>query len=63
MGEAPFAGRTPVFVGDDATDEFAFASVNDVGGYSIKVGAGDTVARWRLENVKAVQQWLRSISR
>jgi trehalose 6-phosphate phosphatase len=50
-------------VGDDATDEFAFASVNDVGGYSIKVGAGDTVARWRLENVKAVQQWLRSISR
>jgi trehalose 6-phosphate phosphatase len=63
MGEAPFADRTPVFVGDDATDEFAFATVNDVGGYSIKVGAGDTVARWRLENVKAVQQWLRSILR
>jgi trehalose 6-phosphate phosphatase len=63
MGEPPFAGRTPVFVGDDATDEFGFASVNQLDGHSIKVGAGDTVARWRLENVKAVQEWLRSISR
>lgn len=62
MGEHPFAGRTPVFVGDDATDEFGFATVNELGGHSIKVGAGDTVARWRLENVKAVEQWLRSIS-
>jgi len=62
MAEPPFAGRTPVFVGDDATDEFGFATVNELGGHSIKVGAGETVARWRLENVKAVQQWLRSIS-
>ena len=62
MDEPPFAGRTPVFVGDDATDEYGFATVNQLGGYSIKVGAGETVARWRLENVKAVQQWLRSIS-
>lgn len=63
MAEPPFAGRTAVFVGDDATDEFGFAGVNELGGHSIKVGAGDTVARWRLENVQAVQQWLRSISR
>ena len=63
MHEPPFAGRTPVFVGDDATDEFGFSTVNELGGLSIKVGVGDTVARWRLDNVKAVQQWLRSISR
>lgn len=62
MSEPPFAGRTPVFVGDDATDEFGFATVNQLDGYSIKVGAGETVARWRLENVKAVQEWLHSIS-
>jgi len=62
MGEPPFAGRSPVFVGDDASDEFGFARVNELGGHSIKVGAGDTVARWRLENVNAVQRWLRSIS-
>jgi trehalose 6-phosphate phosphatase len=63
MGEPPFAGRTAVFVGDDASDEFGFATVNQLGGHSIKVGAGDTMAHWRLGNVKAVQQWLRSISR
>lgn len=62
MGEPPFAGRTPVFVGDDASDEFGFATVNELGGHSIKVGAGDTVAHWRLESVNAVQRWLRSIS-
>jgi len=63
MREPPFAGRTPVFVGDDASDEFGFVAVNQLGGHSIKVGAGNTMARWRLENVEAVQHWLRSISR
>jgi trehalose 6-phosphate phosphatase len=61
--ESPFAGRIPAFVGDDATDEYGFATVNELGGYSIKVGPGETQARWRLDNVKAVQQWLHSISR
>jgi trehalose 6-phosphate phosphatase len=63
MAEDPFTGRTPVFVGDDATDEYGFATVNELGGYAVKVGAGETIARWRLENVQAVEQWLRSISR
>ena len=62
MAEPPFTGRTPVFVGDDASDEIGFATVNQLGGYSVKVGAGDTVARYRLDNVNAVEQWLRSIS-
>lgn len=54
----PFAGKKPVFVGDDLTDENGFAVVNKLGGVSIKVGAGDTQARWRLENVEDVYQWL-----
>lgn len=58
MEEQPFKGRTAVFVGDDLTDEFGFATVNRLGGHSIKVGPGRTVARWRLRNVTAVRSWL-----
>lgn len=60
MTEAPFAGRVPVFVGDDVTDEDGFAAVNALGGHSIRVGNDEaTVARSRLASVSAVVAWLR----
>jgi len=60
LNEQPFQDRTAVFVGDDATDEFGFATVNRLGGHSIKVGPGRSAARWRLPNVRAVRAWLAS---
>ena len=58
MQEEPFRGRMPVFIGDDMTDEYGFATVNRLDGYSVKVGSGRTVARWRLRNAQAVRAWL-----
>ena len=59
MGEAPFAGSRPVFLGDDVTDEDGFRAVAALGGAGILIGAErDTAARYRLEGVSAVRTWL-----
>jgi trehalose 6-phosphate phosphatase len=58
MQEAPFAGRLPVFVGDDLTDEAGFKVVNELGGLTIKVGTGPTEALERMASVDAVGAWL-----
>jgi len=58
MSEAPFAGRVPVFAGDDTTDETGFAIVQPRGGIAIKVGSGPSIAQHRLESPRAVYEWL-----
>jgi trehalose 6-phosphate phosphatase len=64
MADPPFAGRVPVFVGDDVTDEDGFAAVNALGGHSVKVGLdGPTAATHRLADVAAVHAWLDAAAR
>jgi len=59
MSELPFAHRTPVFVGDDATDEDGFAAVNALNGYAVRVGSTQaTAARYCFDDVSAVISWL-----
>jgi len=62
MDEAPFAGRQPVFIGDDLTDEAGFERVNRMGGTTIKVGKGETLAQWRLDTVRDVHLWLEELT-
>lgn len=57
-GQAPYAGRRAVFLGDDLTDEKAFAVVNAQGGVSVRVGPSETIATRRLPDPEAVRKLL-----
>lgn len=62
MAEAPFIGATPVMVGDDLTDEHGFEAAERLGGFGVLVGADrPTAARYRLDDVTAVLDWLDQI--
>jgi trehalose 6-phosphate phosphatase len=59
MNEPPFKGTRPVFLGDDLTDEHAFATARLLGGVGILVGPKrPTAASYRLEDVSDVISWL-----
>lgn len=60
LQEAPFAGRRPLFAGDDTTDESGFAVVQAHGGLGIKVGGGSSHAQARLASPRAVLAWLQA---
>ncbi len=63
MGEAPFRGRTPVFCGDDVSDEDGFAVVNARGGVSIRVGDGAaTRAAVQVDTVGELRDWLTRVA-
>lgn len=59
MDIAPFAGRMPVFLGDDVSDESGFEYVNRLGGISVRVRpTGETAARYVLQSVADVRAWI-----
>ena len=60
MQRAPFAGRLPVFIGDDVTDEDAIAAARQLGGVGLRVadafGSPSQVRAW-LQTVAAKGHW------
>lgn len=55
-----YAGRRPVFAGDDLTDESGFAQVNRNQGVTIRIGrpTPETLARFSLPTPAALRAWL-----
>jgi trehalose 6-phosphate phosphatase len=64
MQERPFVGHTPVFLGDDLTDEAGFDAVAALGGHPVIVGPRrPTRARYALPDVAGAHAWLRGLLR
>ncbi|MDO8322071.1 MAG: trehalose-phosphatase, partial [Phenylobacterium sp.] len=59
MAEAPFRGSTPIFIGDDLTDESGFSEVEQFGGFGVIVGERrPTGARYRVAGPQRVLDWI-----
>lgn len=58
MKHTPFQGRRPIFLGDDVTDEFAFAVMPEFNGLAFSVGRlANGVSGW-CETPADVRRWL-----
>ena len=58
LAEPVFAGRLPIFVGDDVTDEDGIAAAQAAGGFGVRIGSGPSQAAYRLADTDAVAAWL-----
>jgi trehalose 6-phosphate phosphatase len=59
MADAPFRDRVPIAVGDDLTDEDAFAAASAAGGAGVLVGEPRlSAAVYRLRDAASVSAWL-----
>jgi trehalose 6-phosphate phosphatase len=63
MHMAPFAGRRPVFFGDDTTDKYAFAALPEFGGFGVSVGHRIPHADFMLDSPRDVRHWLTILTR
>jgi trehalose 6-phosphate phosphatase len=62
MTNPPFAGRTPLFIGDDTTDEAVFRILPSIGGRGYSVGRIMKGARATFASPQEVRAWLRRLA-
>jgi trehalose 6-phosphate phosphatase len=62
MALPPFRGRAPIFIGDDRTDEAAFAVMPEFSGQAISVGRKIAGVADRFETPADVRRWLERLS-
>ncbi|MEO0912568.1 MAG: trehalose-phosphatase [Pseudomonadota bacterium] len=58
----PFQHRTPIFAGDDTTDEPALALTAQMGGIAIRIGGGASHAPFHLATPTAMLAWLAKLT-
>ena len=63
MQVVPFKGRRPIYVGDDVTDESAFAVLKEFDGVGLSVGRVLPGASGRFSTPSDVRAWLEQISK
>ncbi len=61
LQQREFAGRTPIMIGDDTTDESAFARISELNGLSFSVGRELSHVNGVLDNPKAVRMALAQV--
>lgn len=59
---APFAGRRPIFIGDDVTDEAGFAATTALGGCAFSVGRIVDGAILKFDGPADVRRWLGTVA-
>jgi trehalose 6-phosphate phosphatase len=62
MSRPPFAGRSPIFLGDDVTDESVFAIIPELAGLSFSVGRRVAGTDGCFESPHHVRTWLEHIA-
>jgi trehalose 6-phosphate phosphatase len=62
MQHAPFAGRNPIFIGDDTTDLPVFGIIPKFGGLAYSVGGIDADVDGHFATPEAVRDWLSQIA-
>lgn len=63
MKHQPFAGRRPIFLGDDVTDESVFAIMPGMKGLAFSVGRKARGVDGHFESPREVRAWLANLAR